>query len=153
MSEIVTIKFVVESNDPSSEILIAIAHEGQAENYLEGVEYDELSRLSWSYDPWTNEEPDISYSRHGGGAPEVAPVVISSWEAVSVGSGAQDLSWEPVSGSYWIVVMNADGSAGVDADVKLGARVPILQNIGNMLVFGGIVALLIGAFVLYTWVR
>jgi len=49
--------------------------------------------------------------------------------------------------------MNADGSAGVDADVKLGARVPILQNIGNMLVFGGIVALLIGAFVLYTWVR
>ena len=153
MSEIVTLKFVVESNDPSSEILIAIAQQSQAENYLEGVEYDELSRLSWSYDPWTRDEPDISYSRHGGGAPEVAPVVISSWNAVSFGEGAQDLNWEPVSGSYWIVVMNADGSAGVDADVKLGARVPILQNIGNMLVFGGIVALVIGAFVFYTWVR
>ena len=153
VSEIVTLKFVVESNDPSREILIAIAHEPQAENYLEGVEYDELSRLSWSYDPWTRDEPDISYSRHGGGAPEAAPVVISSWEAVSVGSGAQELNWEPLSGSYWVLVMNADGSAGVDVDVKLGARVPILRNIGNMLVFGGIVVLIIGAFVLNTWAR
>lgn len=153
MSEIVTLKFVVENNDPSSEILIAIADESQAENYLEGVEYDELSRLSWSYEPWTSDEPYISYSRHGGGAPEVAPVVISSWNAVSVGSGAQELNWVPLSGSYWVLVMNADGSAGVDVDVKLGARVPILRNIGNMLVFGGIVVLIIGAFVLNTWAR
>ena len=153
VSEIVTLKFVVDSNDPTKEILIAVAHESQAENYLEGVEYDELSRLSWSYDPLNRDEPDISYSRHGGGAPEAPPVVISSWDAVSVGSGIQELNWEPTWGSYWVLVMNADGSAGVDVDVKLGARVPILRNISNMLVFGGVVVLLMGAFVLYTWAR
>lgn len=72
---------------------------------------------------------------------------------MSFGEGAQDLNWEPLSGSYWVVVMNADSSAGVDVDVKLGARVPILRNIGNMLVFGGIVVLIMGAFVLNTWAR
>ena len=153
LSEIVTLKFVVETNDPSGEILVAVASEAQAENYFEGVEYDEVSRLSWNYDPWSSDEPDISYSRHSGGPPEVAPIVISSWDAVRTGSGVQELDWEPTWGSYWILIMNADGSAGVDVDVKLGARVPILRTIGNALVFGGIVVLLIAAFVIYQWVR
>ena len=153
LSDIVTLKFVVESNDPSKEILIAVASGTQAELYFEGVEYDELSRLSWDYGSWDSDEPDISYSRHSGGPPDAAPIAISYWDAVRTGSGAQELDWEPAWGSYWILIMNADGSAGVDVDVKLGARVPILQTIGNMLIFGGIVALLIGAFVIYQWVR
>ncbi len=32
------------------------------------------------------------------------------------------MRWEPESGSWAVVVMNADGSPGVDVDVQLGAR-------------------------------
>ena len=152
-TEIVTIKLVVESNHPSEDILVAIAQESQAESYLRDVEYDTLQKLDWSFEPWRGGEPNIEYSRHEGGPPPTAPVVLSSWSAVATGTGAQTLTWEPVSGRFWIVVMNADGSADVDVDIQLGARVPILRPIGNALVLGGLVVLIIGAYILLYWVR
>lgn len=52
------------------------------------------------------------------------------------------MEWEPETGSYWVVAMNADGSS--DVDVQLGARITILHTVGYALIGAGIVLLLIG---------
>ena len=50
---------------------------------------------------------------------------------------------------YWIVAMNADGSAGVDLTVKIGAKVPILRMIGNAMMAGGFIVLILGGALIY----
>jgi len=48
-----------------------------------------------------------------------------------------------------IVVMNADGSQGVDVEVQLGAKVPGLAGLGNLLLAGGTLGVLVGGLVIY----
>ncbi len=45
--------------------------------------------------------------------------------------------------------MNADGSAGIDLDMRFGAKVPILRTIGNGLMVGGVITLIIGGLIIY----
>ncbi len=70
-------------------------------------------------------------------------MVHSFWSAHVSGSGTQSLTWEPELGNYWIVGMNADGSMGVDIEVRIGAKLPILRAIGGILVAVGLVLVLI----------
>src|ERR671924_447334 len=48
----------------------------------------------------------------------------------SQGAGQLTLTWDVEHGSWSVVVMNDDGSRGVDAGVSAGANVPILPAIG-----------------------
>jgi hypothetical protein len=45
--------------------------------------------------------------------------------------------------------MNEDASVGVDVDVRLGVRVPIIGSLGSILLASGIIMGLIGAAILY----
>ncbi len=40
--------------------------------------------------------------------------------------------------------MNADGSMGVDIEVQMGVRLPILRTIGGIILAVGLILLLIG---------
>jgi len=79
---------------------------------------------------------DVSYSpfqaeyrtQRSGGRPTV-PSDHRFWVASAQGSGTQTLKWDVEHGSWSIVVMNADGSRGVDAGVSAGADVPILPAV------------------------
>ena len=61
--------------------------------------------------------------------PPGRPGGLQIWVASEQGSGKQTLNWEIEDGDYSVVVMNADGSAGVDADISTGANVPFLDEI------------------------
>ena len=50
------------------------------------------------------------------------------------GTGTQTLDWDVEDGNWSVVVMNADGSAGVDAGVSAGANLPFLDDLGLWLV-------------------
>ena len=145
----VTLRLVATSNDPSKEVFIAIASEADASMYLEEAQFDEVTRFSWSYDPWRATQPDISYSTHSGSAPAGPPLLHSFWVTHATGAGTQTLEWEPELGNYWIVAMNADGSAGVDIEAQLGAKIPILRNIGVGLMVGGLILLFIGGSIFW----
>jgi len=148
LGDFVTLKLVGTSNDPSKPVFIGIAQEGAASAYLSGVEYDEVVDLDWPYDRvW--QQPTVSYDTHQGGAPSRAPATETFWEASITGSGTQTLEWEPEEGNFWFVVMNADGSPDVDVDMQLGARIPFLQYIGNMLLAGGFISLVVGGLIIY----
>ena len=63
------------------------------------------------------------------------------WAASATGAGEQTLEWEPEDGSWEVLVMNADGSRGVAADLSIGAELDPLIWIGiGLLVGGGLLA-------------
>ena len=60
------------------------------------------------------------------------------------GSGPQTLHWTPDAGDWSVVVMNADGSAGVAADLSAGAEIAFLEPLGWSLAGGGVLLLVAG---------
>jgi hypothetical protein len=149
LGDFVTLKLVGTSNDPSKQVFIGIAKEGAASEYFSDVEYDAVVDLDWPYDQALDHQPTVSYDTHHGGAPSQAPATETFWEVSITGSGAQTLEWEPEEGNFWFVVMNADGSSGVDVDMQMGAKVPFLRYIGNMLFAGGFISLVVGSLIIY----
>ncbi|WP_406831037.1 DUF4389 domain-containing protein [Pedococcus sp. KACC 23699] len=79
-----------------------------------------------------------------GHAPSQPPTALSIWNASAVGTGPQTLTWTPRSGDWAVVLMNADGSAGVNADVDVGARLPWLGAVGVVGLVAGLVLLVGG---------
>jgi hypothetical protein len=66
----------------------------------------------------------------GGGAPQAAPTDLDIWVAQASGDGVQSAVWAPADGNWSVVVMNADGSPGVSAEMRFGAEVPWLGGAG-----------------------
>ena len=68
---------------------------------------------------------------------DAKPATQPFWETTTNANG--ELNWEVQDGDWTVVVMNADGSAGVKANVEAGANVPILDDIGwVLLTLGGL---------------
>ncbi len=63
------------------------------------------------------------------------------------------LNWDLESGRWSVVVMNQDGTAGIDSSVTVGARVPFLQPIGAVLLVVGLIGLAGGIALTYLGVR
>jgi hypothetical protein len=143
LGDFVQLKIVATSNDPSEDVFIGIAGVSDASGYLSGTNYHEVDDFSWDYNPWRETPPVIVYQERSGGSPAGVPEVHSFWSAHVSGSGTQTLTWEPELGNYWIVGMNADGSMGVDIEVKMGARLPILMTIGGILLAVGLILVLV----------
>jgi hypothetical protein len=90
---------------------------------------------------------EASYLAEPGSRRPAAPAGKSFWAVSTQGRGTQTLDWRVQDGDWSVVVMNADGSRGIAADVRAGAKLPFLDELGvSALGVGG--ALLIGAIVL-----
>jgi hypothetical protein len=75
------------------------------------------------------------------------------WVASSYGTGPRDVSWKIKDGEWSVVLMNADGSRGVDAAVSAGAEAPFLAPLGWTLLGGGLVLLLVAGGLVAVGVR
>lgn len=146
LGDLVTFKVEGSNNNPSKQIFIGIAKESDIDAYLAGVEHDEVTNLNiYPY--------SIDYTRYSGSIIPEAPTSQIFWTESVYGTGTQILEWEIESGIYSLVLMNEDGSAGIDIDVVLGAKIPLLFGIGIGLLIGGIVALSISIFMIYLVAR
>jgi hypothetical protein len=67
------------------------------------------------------------YATSGSEPAGTAPAAAGFWVAQSEGTGTQQIVWPVDEGDWTLVVMNADASAGVVADVAVGATVPALD--------------------------
>ena len=126
------------ANAGEGEVFIGIGATPDVEGYLDGVEHDEVTDID--FDPFSAE-----YRRVAGGEPAGPPTEQTFWAASASGSGTQTATWEPESGDWTLVVMNADGSRGVAAEVSLGAEADILLWIAIGLLIAGILLLAGGA--------
>ena len=74
-----------------------------------------------------------------GGTPRSAPGTQNFWVASTAGLGAQTLTWDPHSGPWAVVVMNADARPGIGVQADLGARIPAALWIAIGLLVAGAV--------------
>ena len=119
-----TVRVRSESERP---VFVGIAREVDVARYLRGVEHAVVTEIG--------REPQ--YSQRRGGAPESRPRGQRFWAASATGAGEQTLEWEPQDGRWNAVVMNADGSRGVAADLSIGAELDPLPWVGVALLIGG----------------
>jgi hypothetical protein len=130
------VKVTAESKD-GKPLFVGIARTSDVEDYLSGVPYTTVDDIEAS--PF-----NADYTRHSGQRHPVSPEHAGIWQASSYGDGTRSIDWEIDDGDYSVVVMNADGSLGVDADVSAGANVPFLDELGWSAIGSGVFALVIG---------
>lgn len=146
LGDLVTFKVEGSNNDPSTQIFIGVAKESDIDTYLNGVEYDEITNLHiYPY--------SVNYRHHFGNVVPGVPSSQTFWTESTYGTGTQILEWELEQGSYSLVLMNNDGSAGIDMDIMLGAKVPLLLGIGIGFLVGGVIALSISILMIYLSLR
>ena len=127
-------------------VFVGIARTGDVERYLGQTPHSVLTDVT--LDPFS-----ADYRAHGGDRRPALPESQGFWAASAHGPGTQTLTWKVQRGGWSIVVMNADGSRGVDAGVSVGADVPILGPVGWGLAGGGLLLALIAAGLVVVGVR
>jgi hypothetical protein len=139
------VRLQVESRDDKP-VFVGIARTSDVEDYLAGVSHSTLTEVDTS--PF-----EADYADHAGNRRPVAPADSNIWVASEHGSGKQTLNWRIDDGDYSVVVMNADGSAGVDTDVSTGAKVPFLDELGWTAIGSGSFVLIMGVALLVMGIR
>jgi hypothetical protein len=109
----------------SETLFMGIAPADAAAGYLDGVAHDAIT-TEWDCFGFATEIEDVNvvYTRNEGTAYPAAPGTEGFWVASVSGSGEQTLDWTIQSGEWALVIMNADGSPGVSADVRFGVQAP-----------------------------
>jgi hypothetical protein len=134
------VRIRVTPTQPSASVFVGVGRAPQVTRYLSGVAYTIFPDFWW--------EQGRSVDGDATAAP---PGTQDLWVESVAGEGIQTLTWEPGNGSWAVVVMNEDGSPGVDVSLDVGATLPWLMPMAiGTLVFGllfliGGVALIVGA--------
>jgi hypothetical protein len=131
-------------SDSTKAVFVGIGRASDVDRYLGDVRRAEVTDLG--------ENPG-KYDLRGGTAKPGAPVAHGFWAASVRGGGEHNLRWDVEDGSWRIVVMNADGSPGIDADLSIGAELPNLVWIGIAILGAGGLLLVAGVVVIYLGVR
>jgi hypothetical protein len=123
-------------------LFIGIGPAADVARYLGDVGHANVQDVD--FDPFR-----VTYLSIEGGAPQGPPTDQDFWAASASGVGTQTLTWKVRDGDWSIVLMNADASRGVAADVDVGAKMSFLLwvavgvLIGGLLVTGGSTALIV----------
>jgi hypothetical protein len=144
--DLATFKIEGSNDDSSKNIFMGVADESDLNSYLRDVNYDEV--IDFDINP-----DRLDYRNRPGSAQPAAPTTQDFWLESVNGPGTQTLEWEFQAGTWSLVLMNEDGSAGVDLSVVLGVKIPWLFGTGVGLLIGGIVALLLGTFMIFLAAR
>jgi len=133
----------VQPAEPGASLFVGIGPADDVAGYLDPVNHVEVSDLDAG--PF-----DVTYTAHAGGQPATDPAAQTFWAASDAGTGPLTVTLPITSGDWAVVVMNADSSAGVRADVTAGAKLPILGTVaviafvaGGVLLAGGIAMIVV----------
>jgi hypothetical protein len=130
-----------ESADEKT-LFIGIGPQADVAKYLATVSHANVEDVD--FDPFR-----VKYLPIAGGGPQGPPTEQRFWAASASGVGTQTLTWKVRDGDWSVVLMNADASRGVAADLDLGAKLSFLiwvaigLLLGGVLVVGGSTALIV----------
>ncbi len=142
--DFLTIKVEAQNRTASQGVFIGIAAESDIDDYLDDIEYDEITE--WSSNSCG---VDVEYRRHQGDAEPADPTTQTFWEVSAYGTGTQALKWEPETGNWVLVIMNQDGSYDIDMSGAVGVKVPWVFWVGIGMLIAGAVALPVGIVMVY----
>jgi hypothetical protein len=109
---------------------------------------DYLDGTAVAYADWHDDDFDVARYVPGGAASD--PAEQDFWIATS-SDGVLD--WDISDGEWAVVVVNEDGSPGIDVAVTGAARIPFIGAIGVGLLTAGLVFLVLGGVSTYYGVR
>jgi hypothetical protein len=132
----------------SGPVFVGIGPDEDVEAYLAGVPHDEV--VDVDYHPFR-----ADYRPHdaGGTVTPALPGAQTFWAVQTTGAGTQDLVWDLEPGHWAIVVMNADATRPVVADIELGGQIDYLSQLAiglglaGLLLLGGGTAIIVTAAV------
>jgi hypothetical protein len=138
-----TVSISLQPAGSGRSVFAGIGPTGEVERYLGSVARDRVT----DYDDST-----VSYERLDGSATAAPPGDQTFWVAKAETGESGALTWNVESGDWTVVLMNADGSSGVDANVRVGIKIDwllpvaiVLMVVGLLLLVGGILlAVLVG---------
>ena len=139
-----TARVEVTATGPTDEVFVGIAPAADGEAYLQDVGRTVIADLGFD---------NPARTTTNGGAPSGPPADQDFWVAQSSGAGTQSVSWSPADGTWMLVVMNADGSAAVSVDARLGATVPALDGLAWGLLGAGAFCTIVAVVVLALVIR
>jgi Domain of unknown function (DUF4389) len=148
------VRLQMTSADPDVELFAGIAPSSAVSDYLAGVGQRQLGTVSPG-----NGSGDRGMGSAGGttdvagGPPALPPTEQDFWVAQATGDGTQTLQWTPTAGDWTVVVMRADGSAGVDTSLAVAATVPGLTRAAWGLLSGGALMLAVGGLIVALTLR
>jgi hypothetical protein len=136
-------KVRIRGESPGAKMLfIGVGPEAAVAQYLGSVAHASVQDID--FDPFR-----VEYFPIAGGAPQGPPTEQRFWAASASGVGTQTLTWKVREGDWSVVLMNADGSRSVVADIDVGAKLSFLLWVaiglllGGVLVVGGSTALIV----------
>ena len=150
MGVITSFKFEATNNDASKQIFIGVADQSDLEQYLDNVAYDEIAgvKLGWRLD-----FRKAIYVNHPGASAASDPSSAPIWDVSAVGTRSETLEWQTEAGNNSIVIMNGDGSQGIDLVMILKAKIPSIVGYGAGLLAVGIILLIGGGLMVFFAVR
>ncbi|MFO7689522.1 MAG: hypothetical protein R6W83_03065 [Cryobacterium sp.] len=145
-----SVRLSAESADAGTPLFIGAAPSEEVSAYLADVSHAVVTQA--------NPAPaGTRLSVISGSSTPTEPGSEDFWTLSATGTGERNLVWNlrdlmieesiPIASSYTVVVMNADASAGVNVDLRGGARSDLIAPLGWGLLIGGL-ALLVVAVVL-----
>jgi hypothetical protein len=127
-------------------VFVGVAPAADVDRYLAGTAYDELVDVRLSPLRATLVPSD------GTRAP-APPAGGPRWTVSASGPGEQTIDAPVRAGGQRLVLMNADGAAGVDVTAALSVRAPFLRRLGLGLLVAGAVVAPVGGVLLAAGVR
>jgi hypothetical protein len=126
------VRLRVDGADATDQVFVGIARSADVERYLSQAAYSEVIEL---------DQHTPTYLQHRGNVNVGSPLEQDFWAASAAGSGEQELLWDARGGRWAVVVMNADGSPAMAADIEIGARSGAVTPIAiTLIVIGTIVS-------------
>ncbi|MGQ1798630.1 DUF4389 domain-containing protein [Kocuria oceani] len=144
LNELGSVQVRVTAVDPGQELFVGVAASEDVDRYLDGVAHARMGAGTEAGD----DAPDRVPGERAPGRPGNR----TFWADSDQGPGTRELTLDLRSGSWTLVVMNADATRPVWADVQVGARSDLLGPVaGGQLICGlvglaaGVPLLLLGA--------
>jgi hypothetical protein len=132
-----TLRLRATPDKPDGRLFIGVAPQADVDAYLKGVHHTELQEVK--FQPFRPVYRDIP-----GSSTPAPPASQPLWAASASGPGRQELTWNISAGSWTVVVMNADASEGVSADLQAGFRSELIKPAATGLLLAGTLALVLG---------
>jgi hypothetical protein len=128
----------LDAVDPGgAPLFVGIGPSDAVDRYLADVAHHQVDSMSVR-------PREVDYRARPGDAVPEPPGEQGFWAASATG---ETLRWEVEGGDWTVVVMNPDGTAGVDAEVSVGIRTDLLAPIAVALAVAGLLGLgVAGAF-------
>jgi hypothetical protein len=136
----------VSVSDSDQPVFVGIGPAADVDRFLAGTTVQTVS----DFDLWPLQLD--TETREGTQQPG-SPLDETFWVAQSDGATSAATSWKIDDGSYRVVVMNVDGSPGVDVDGSLSVRVPLLGAITVSSLVGGGLIVVVGVTLLVSGLR